>query len=109
MLRLRPGQQVGQRRTHAVGELQAFAPQPGDASGGPRLEIEDTGTGIPQDLQDQVFQPFFTTKAAEAGTGLGLASVKSMLDKTGGSIQFRSQPGQGTCFQIRLPRLPEAV
>lgn len=89
--------------------IRAFAPQPGDASGGPRLEIEDTGTGIPQDLQDQVFQPFFTTKAAEAGTGLGLASVKSMLDKTGGSIQFRSQPGQGTCFQIRLPRLPEAV
>jgi len=86
--------------------LRAQAPRPEDGLAGPLLEIEDTGTGIPLDLQDRVFQPFFTTKASGAGTGLGLASVKSLLEKTGGHIQFQSHPDHGTRFQIRLPRLP---
>jgi signal transduction histidine kinase len=73
---------------------------------GPFLEIEDTGNGIPKELQGQVFEPFFTTKASGMGTGLGLVSVKSLLEKVGGSIAFASQAGRGTVFQIRLPSLP---
>lgn len=86
--------------------IRARPPRPDEEGCGPLLEIEDTGTGIPLDLQDRVFQPFFTTKTSGIGTGIGLASVKSLLEKTGGSIQFLSQDGQGTAFQVRLPRLP---
>ena len=86
--------------------LRARASLPGEAAAGPLLEIEDTGNGIPKELQEQVFQPFFTTKASGTGTGLGLVSVKSLLEKAGGSIAFASQVGRGTVFQIRLPGLP---
>lgn len=76
-----------------------------EAGEGPLLEVEDTGRGIPEELQDQVFQPFFTTKGAGSGTGLGLVSTKSLLEKMGGAISFISVPGTGTLFRIRLPRL----
>ena len=56
-----------------------------------------------------MFQPFFTTKAPGIGTGLGLTSVKSLLEKAGGSIQFASRAGQGTTFQIRLPYAAEGI
>ena len=83
--------------------LRGQAPRTEEGPVGPLLEIQDTGTGIPEELQAQVFQPFFTTKAPGSGTGLGRATVKSMLEKAGGSIQFISSPGHGTTFQIRLP------
>jgi signal transduction histidine kinase len=89
--------------------LRARAAEPGDGPGGPRLDIEDTGTGIPEGLRDQVFQPFFTTKASGSGTGLGLVSVRSLLEKAGGSIAFTSRTGQGTTFQVRLPHLPASA
>lgn len=88
--------------------LRGRAPRPEEGAVGPLLEIEDTGTGIPEDLQAQVFQPFFTTKAPGIGTGLGLTSVKSLLEKAGGSVQFVSRAGQGTTFQIRLPYAAES-
>jgi signal transduction histidine kinase len=84
----------------------ARAPLPDETSLGPLLHIEDTGSGIPLELQGQLFQPFFTTKASGTGTGLGLVSVKSLLEQAGGSISFVSETGRGTTFQIRLPRLP---
>lgn len=87
--------------------LRARASTDDEGQMGPLLEIEDTGGGIPVDQQSKVFQPFFTTKAAGSGTGLGLVSVKANLDQMGGSIGFVSRVGQGTIFQIRLPRLPE--
>ncbi len=86
--------------------LRARAPQPGEGPAGPILEVQDTGSGIPEDQQAQVFQPFFTTKPAGIGTGLGLASVKSLLEKAGGAIRFTSRPGEGTTFQVRLPHAP---
>jgi len=86
--------------------LRARAARPQEAGEGPQLEVEDTGCGIPEDLQDQVFQPFFTTKDPGAGTGLGLVSTKSLLEKMGGAISFISVPGAGTLFRIRLPHLP---
>lgn len=85
--------------------LRARVQRPDEDPAGPLLEIEDTGSGIPEDLQAQVFQPFFTTKGSGTGTGIGLVSVKSLLEKMGGSIGFVTQIGCGTVFQIRLPRL----
>lgn len=75
-----------------------------ESSGGSRwlqVEIEDEGSGVPPELKDRLFQPFFTTKAT--GTGLGLAVVKRFIDAHGGTISFRSEPGQGTVFTLRLP------
>jgi signal transduction histidine kinase len=86
--------------------LRARGPLPEEDGLGALLEIEDSGSGIPFELQEHLFQPFFTTKASGTGTGLGLASVKLLLERTGGSISFTSQPGQGTTFQVRLPRQP---
>ena len=86
--------------------LRALAPPPGDGRQGPLLEVRDTGTGIPADIQGHLFEPFFTTKASGSGTGLGLSSVKSQLEKMGGTIRFTSNPEQGTTFQVRLPCLP---
>ncbi|MBK9795892.1 MAG: HAMP domain-containing histidine kinase [Holophagaceae bacterium] len=86
--------------------LRIGAPGPEDGAKGPLLEVEDSGTGIPEELQGRLFEPFFTTKPVGKGTGLGLMSVKALLQKSGGQITFTSQAGRGTTFQVRLPRLP---
>ena len=86
--------------------LRARGPLPGEEPAGPLLEVEDNGSGIPEEHRAQVFQPFFTTKSAGKGTGIGLVSVKTMLDQAGGAIDFTSTCGQGTVFRIRLPRIP---
>jgi len=86
--------------------LRIGVPGPEDGAKGPLLEVEDAGTGIPEELQGRLFEPFFTTKPVGKGTGLGLMSVKSLLQKSGGQISFTSQAGRGTTFQVRLPRLP---
>jgi signal transduction histidine kinase len=84
--------------------IRARGPLPEEPTLGPLLEIADTGSGIAVEAQEHVFEPFFTTKASGTGTGLGLVSVKSMLEAAGGSIQFATRIGQGTTFLIRLPR-----
>lgn len=68
------------------------------------VEIEDTGPGIPADIQRRIFEPFFTTKKEGLGTGLGLSMSKSVIEKFGGSIKFRNVEPQGTCFTIILPQ-----
>jgi signal transduction histidine kinase len=65
------------------------------------LEVEDTGRGIPPEVQARLFDPFFTTKAS--GTGLGLAIAERIAQKHGGGLQFRTQPGRGTTFSVVLP------
>ena len=66
------------------------------------VEITDTGTGIPPDIQGRIFEPFFTTKSAGAGIGLGLDVSKRIVEKMGGSIGFASNPGE-TRFYVRFP------
>ena len=65
------------------------------------LEVEDTGRGIPPEVQARLFDPFFTTKAS--GTGLGLAIAERIAQKHGGGLQFRTQVGRGTTFSVVLP------
>lgn len=66
-----------------------------------RIEIQDFGGGIADDLKKNIFQPYFTTKTA--GMGLGLAMVKSIIQSFNGHISFESQIGKGTSFIIRIP------
>ena len=64
------------------------------------VEVEDTGPGIPAEIQARIFEPFFTTKAT--GTGLGLPVVRRIVEGHGGELRLRTGPG-GTCFSMRLP------
>lgn len=68
-----------------------------------QLEVEDTGCGIPAPLLKRVFEPFFTTKPVGKGTGLGLFITHRIVSEMGGTIQIRSQPGQGTLLTVQLP------
>jgi len=65
------------------------------------IEIADAGPGIPPDVLDKIFAPFFTTKAR--GTGLGLAVVRKVIDRHSGRVEVQSVVGQGTTFTLYLP------
>jgi signal transduction histidine kinase len=70
-------------------------------SGSYVIEFSDTGSGIPSDLQERIFQPNFSTKSE--GMGLGLAIVRQTIEDLGGTISFTSEAGKGTTFIVRLP------
>ena len=67
------------------------------------VAVSDTGRGIPHEIQDRVFEPFFTTKDIGKGTGLGLPTVRSIVEQHGGSVWFQSRLGGGTTFTVLLP------
>jgi signal transduction histidine kinase len=73
----------------------------GDAGGDVTIRVMDNGPGIPKDLQDKVFQPFFSTK--EEGTGLGLSIALRIVEEHGGRLDLKSRKGEGAHFIITLP------
>ena len=73
---------------------------PGDAV---EVTVWDTGVGIPEDLMDEIFEPFFTSKPPGEGTGLGLHICRQIVEKCGGKLHVESLEREGTRFVIRLP------
>ncbi len=65
------------------------------------VEIADSGPGISEEMKEQIFNPFFTTK--KSGVGLGLAIVSKIIDAHGGVVKMVSSPGHGACFRLKLP------
>ena len=93
-------------RTHNMGEEESKLVNPGLMPPGEYVvcEIEDTGTGIPKEIRDKIWEPFFSTKDVGKGTGLGLSTVYGIVKQTGGFIFLDSEIGRGTVFRIYLPR-----
>lgn len=85
--------------------LQSAQARPGSFA---RLRVSDTGCGIPPELLPRIFEPFFTTKDVGKGTGLGLATVFSIVQQHQGWINVVSDPQRGTTFDIYLPRLAKS-
>jgi signal transduction histidine kinase len=67
------------------------------------VRIRDTGPGMDAAVQARLFEPFYSTKAAGEGTGLGLSMSRRIVEERGGRIEIASEPGEGTCVTIRLP------
>ena len=73
------------------------------------VDVADDGSGIPPEAHDQVFRPFFTTKARGAGTGLGLSTSRRIAEMHGGNLELLRTGPEGTCFRVRLSLAPEVV
>ncbi|CDX00234.1 Histidine kinase [Desulfitobacterium hafniense] len=72
-----------------------------------QIDIEDNGTGIPEDMMNSIFDPFFSTKEKELGTGLGLPISLTIMKEHGGFLRMESTPHEGSCFSMILPCVPE--
>jgi signal transduction histidine kinase len=73
-----------------------------------RFEVSDTGPGVPLELREKIFEPYFRVqRGAESGFGLGLATVKRLVEAHGGAIGVLSEPGRGSLFWFELPRAAE--
>lgn len=70
-----------------------------------KLRVQDTGRGIPADLLDKIYNPYFTTKSKGQGTGLGLSVVHGIVQSYSGIIEVGSEPGRGTVFDVFLPAI----
>jgi CheY-like chemotaxis protein len=73
------------------------------------LEVSDTGHGMTPEVQERIFEPFYTTKAIGRGTGLGLSTVLGAAKKARGKVEVRSEPNHGATFRVYLPRFSALV
>jgi CheY-like chemotaxis protein/two-component sensor histidine kinase len=80
-----------------------------DAEGRARIEVRDTGTGVPAQLAARIFEPFVTSKRLSEGTGLGLSICREVVTALGGEIGFEGAPGGGTTFRVTLPAAAPAT
>ena len=104
----------GGRFTIAVENVVIKPPEKGDGGGHAsadtlaasfvQLRFTDTGTGMTAPVLERIFEPFYTTKDVGKGTGLGLAAVYGIVRQSGGYIEARSKPGQGSELRLLLPR-----
>lgn len=97
-------------RTAAV-SLPDVRPADGARAGGSYVQVEvtDTGCGVPPEIIGQIFAPFFTTKPAGEGTGLGLATVREVVRQSRGDVEVASEAGAGAVFRILLPAAEPAA
>jgi signal transduction histidine kinase len=84
-------------------------PSAGAGSGFVEIVVADDGEGMTEEVLSQAFTPYFTTKAAGSGTGLGLARVQRFAEGRGGAVGIESEPGVGTLVRVFLPRVGEAA
>jgi signal transduction histidine kinase len=70
---------------------------------GAALDIIDSGSGIPKENQDRIFEPFFSTKSPGEGTGLGLFVTRDIVEKFGGTLTVESELGKGSRFSVYIP------
>jgi len=68
-----------------------------------QVSLKDNGSGIPEDLRDKIFQPFFTTTEPGKGTGLGLSVSGKIVEEHRGRIELESEEGKGSTFRVILP------
>lgn len=90
----------------ALGMVHRPHPGGGAGQGWVRLSVADTGCGVPKELHDRVFQPFFTTRGPGQGSGLGLSRVRGYLEQIGGFVTLISQVGEGTTVSMFFPIAP---
>jgi two-component system NtrC family sensor kinase len=76
----------------------------GERDGRGFLEVEDTGKGIAPEHRSRIFEPFFTTKDVWSNVGLGLSVAWRVVSEAGGTIDVRTEVGQGACFTVWLPK-----
>jgi len=76
----------------------------GSSTGAIQIKVRDNGPGIPDDIKDKIFQPFFTTKPTGQGTGLGLSLSYDIVKAQGGELKVKSDKGLGTVFTVELPK-----
>jgi len=97
---------IGDRDGHIAVRMHARRTETGDPAGSPGmlvLQVVDDGPGIPPDKISKIFQAYFTTKGTSGGTGLGLSTVHSIVQRHGGHVCVESELGRGTVFRVELP------